>query len=113
MRRLWMLVGISLLVLLPACAAATPEPAPADTPTLAVLDNTPAPQTAPTAEPALDVTPTAVPFSASSPASCTVTSTIPDPDPSIAALFAPISEDDRASGPPDAVVTILEYSDFQ
>lgn len=104
------------LLLLPACGAATPEPTPSveaeplPEPTLTAEV---VPTTAATVPAELDAAPTPADFAASGPASCTVTTMIPDPDPNIAALFAPITEDDWVVGPPDAVVTILEYSDFQ
>jgi cyclophilin family peptidyl-prolyl cis-trans isomerase/protein-disulfide isomerase len=117
MQKRWMVAGVLLLLFLPACAAATSEP-PLATEALAATQ--PVPTSAATmvveatqavTEP--EQTPTQVEFTASGPASCTVVSTIPDPDPAVAALFSPITEDDWVIGPPDAAVTIIEYSDFQ
>jgi len=117
MQKRGLIAGLLLLLFLSACAGAAPETPRATDAATAVAG---APSIEATAaiestSPALDAesTPTAAAFSASGPASCTVVSTIPDPDPAIAALFAPITEDDWVQGPPDAVVTILEYSDFQ
>jgi protein-disulfide isomerase len=117
MRKRWMLIGIFLLLFLQACAAATPEPL-LETEPAATAEPAPATEAAPAAEATQavsdpEITPPAVDFAASGPASCTVVSTIPDPDPTVAALFAPITDDDWVLGPPDAAVTILEYSDFQ
>lgn len=80
-----MALGAVAATVLAACAPSTPAP----TPTL-----TPLP---PTATP---VPPTAVP---------TVQATASGPD----SLFPPITNADWQSGPANARVTIIEYSDFQ
>lgn len=102
----WILAGALWVLVVAGCAAPVEQPtppAPEATPSIAATQPTPQP----------DDVPTAVAFSASDPASCTVVSVIPQPDPAIAALFPPITEDDWVFGPPDAAVTILEYSDMQ
>jgi protein-disulfide isomerase len=111
MRKLWIAASLLLLLISGACAAATPEPAPGieATPTPAATAVEAATPVA--IEP--EITPTSVGFAASGPASCTVVSSMPEPDPTQVALFPPVTEDDLAFGPPDAAVTILEYSDFQ
>jgi hypothetical protein len=105
----------ALLLMLPACAPATPEPTPVveATPLQATFTSAAVPVVEATQPAAPVASPTAVEFPVISQTSCTVVSMIPEPDPSIAALFPPITEDDWVKGPADAVVTILEYSDFQ
>jgi hypothetical protein len=44
---------------------------------------------------------------------CTVVSPRPTPAPELETLFSPDPETDWIVGPEDALVTILEYSDFQ
>ncbi len=46
-------------------------------------------------------------------AGCTVVSPVPTPGPTQPSLFPPVSEQDWARGPSSALVTIVEYSDFQ
>jgi hypothetical protein len=43
---------------------------------------------------------------------CTLISSLPDTPPEYAQIFA-LQESDWTKGPPDAMVTIIEYSDFQ
>ncbi len=43
---------------------------------------------------------------------CTLFSSVPEPSPEYADLFA-VTEKDWASGPEDAAVTLIEYGDFQ
>lgn len=88
MRKLLLPILLLAAVILAACA-------PAATP-------------APTATPV----PTQPPVPTSGPASCTVESTLPKPDPADAARFAPVTEKDWIQGSPDARITLLEYSDF-
>jgi ABC-type transport system substrate-binding protein len=119
MYKLWIGASLLCVLVLGACAVATPESSPELAPeTVLPQEATQAPTAVPTeaADPATlepVVVPTSVDFSASGPASCTVVSTIPDPDPTQAAVFPPVTEEDWTFGPPDAAVTILEYSDFQ
>jgi protein-disulfide isomerase len=111
MQKLWILASLLLIMLAGACAAATPEPAPETEATQAPAATAVEAATPVAVEP--EITPTIVDFAASAPASCTVVSSMPEPDPTQVALFPPVREDDLAFGPPDAAVTILEYSDFQ
>ncbi|HSV86810.1 MAG TPA: peptidylprolyl isomerase [Levilinea sp.] len=113
MQKRWVLTGALLILILVGCAAPSPGPTPA-----AMAVETAALEATPTFKatqpaPELEATPTSVAFSISDPASCTVVSMIPEPDPAVAAQFPPITTDDWVFGPPAAAVTILEYSDFQ
>lgn len=106
MRKLWPLFALLALLALNACA---PQAATSPTATVALT---------PTGEKAgadtEDGVPTPVQFEASGPATCTTAgSLLPTPDPTVTALFPRVSEGDWATGPVDAQVTILEYSDFQ
>jgi hypothetical protein len=119
MKRRWIAAVVLMMLLLSACSAATPPPATEvgtpetntveAAPTLSPTDTMEATEAA--AEP--EAAPTAVEFTASAPATCTVVSLIGEPDPTQVAAFPPVTEDDWVFGPPDAMVTILEYSDFQ
>jgi cyclophilin family peptidyl-prolyl cis-trans isomerase/protein-disulfide isomerase len=44
---------------------------------------------------------------------CKVTALVPTPNPTIEALLPPVSAEDHILGAKDALVTIVEYSDFQ
>ena len=44
---------------------------------------------------------------------CTVSTLLPQADPTIVSRFSPVSEADWQRGPTDAAVTIVEYGDFQ
>ena len=46
-------------------------------------------------------------------AGCRVTGSKLKPDPTMEALFPAVSEKDWVTGPRDATVTVIEYSDFQ
>jgi hypothetical protein len=46
-------------------------------------------------------------------ANCTVVSRQSPPDPTQDAIFPPVDASDWAHGPEDAMVTIIEYGDFQ
>lgn len=65
---------------------------------------------APTATPTLFI-PTSVPPSPVSP--CSALSFEPTPGPEAPSLFPKVDPDEHTSGPEDAAVTIIEYSDFQ
>jgi len=49
----------------------------------------------------------------SPPPGCTVVSPRPTPGPTEQSLFPPANEEDWVSGPENAAITIIEYSDFQ
>jgi hypothetical protein len=53
------------------------------------------------------------PVSANGPSGCMAFSAIPEPNPTLEAIFPPPREDDHVKGAEDAIVTIIEYSDFQ
>ncbi len=92
------LIPVLLTLLLTACgpqatAVPTAQPDPTQTPTGSI--------------------PTAV-IPTSGPAACVAQSGfLPTPDPTTAAAFPPVSENDWSVGPEDARLTIIEYSDFQ
>lgn len=120
MRRLLIPI-IFLAMILAACQANTPvtteipnetesiqsTEAPTDTPvkTEAVQNTEVAEETSiPNEEDALSDSP---------PPGCTVISARPTPGPTEQSLYPPVSEEDWVSGPDDASITIIEYSDFQ
>jgi len=90
---------ILLLTLLAACSSATVAPTRAPTPTPTVVQ--PTPTTAITATAA----PTATPF----PTGCQATTLLPEPP----AVIPPAAEGEASIGPSTALLTIVEYSDFQ
>ncbi len=49
----------------------------------------------------------------SSPARCRVTNLLATPEAATKALYPPPSESDWSKGPDNALVTFMEYSDFQ
>ncbi len=104
MRKPWPLFVFMVLLALSACA-----PQAVVTPTA-----TQAPTTVSAAPTAAAGDPTQVQFQASGPATCTSRSgKAIEPNPTIAALFPPITEQDHILGPASAKMTIIEYSDFQ
>ncbi len=111
-KRLIMLLLIAGLAL----AACTSESAPpAETQDASSPATAPANDAATAAIPA-NTTPEATPEpviqGASSPANCVAASAHPTPDATQTALFPPPSDKDWIKGPPEAYITILEYSDF-
>lgn len=91
--------ALALAACKPKSTIATVAPAASQTPTAA-------------AEPTQAAITTSDPI----PALCTVTSLLPTPEPTEAAvmsLFAPVSAADHTLGEATAAVTITEYSDFQ
>jgi len=44
---------------------------------------------------------------------CMVTSTIPQPDPTVQALIPAVDDNDNILGNKEAAVTFIEYSDYQ
>jgi cyclophilin family peptidyl-prolyl cis-trans isomerase/protein-disulfide isomerase len=114
MRKSIVLVFLVLTLALGACQPA-PTAAPAVEPTAtlpiipsATIDLTPSPTatTAATLEPTLAIT-------KSDPATCSATPVIPTPDPNMVSYLPEVSENDWVTGPSDAVLTIVEYGDFQ
>lgn len=108
------IVLLVLAFLLSACQGAT-QTQPVSTP----LGVTPAATAAyrPTSAATLAVAGTpgeastvSTPAGTAAPAKCTVVSRAAKP--TEASLFAPVSGSDWTQGPPDAPVTIIEYSDF-
>jgi hypothetical protein len=103
MRKLWFNILIAAALLLAACgqaqtgastptteAAASPPPGGEERPTLPTQD------------------PNAVEMS------CNVVSLSPTPGPTQVSMFPPVGEGDWAKGAGDeAILTIIEYSDFQ
>jgi hypothetical protein len=89
------LAAITFTLVVTACGS-QPTPAPSPTappPTLTIP--------APTAVPTLALT------------TPTVQAATPGPTPTEASLFAPVTEADWQAGPAEALVTIVEYGDFQ
>lgn len=107
------LIALSMLVLVLGLSACTGAPSDAD-PTA-----TPEPvtQAAPTAEsPAPTETGSGSETSSDLPESdptCEVDPPLPTPNPTDEMLFAPDPEEDWIKGPDDALITIVEYADFQ
>ena len=50
---------------------------------------------------------------AGAPPGCTVISPPATPGPTEQSIFPPVSEKDWSTGPKDAAITLIEYSDFQ
>lgn len=55
----------------------------------------------------------AAPAASAAEPGCTVVSRQPTPNPTQESLLPPAGEEDWSKGPPDAKVTIIDYSDFQ
>lgn len=94
MRKVWIFVALLALLALSACgkivpaATATPEPTVAPTAAAGEVSTTPT-------EP------------------CSVVNTFPTPRTFEEVNLAPITAEDHAFGPEDAMLTLVEYSDFQ
>jgi cyclophilin family peptidyl-prolyl cis-trans isomerase/predicted DsbA family dithiol-disulfide isomerase len=101
MKRIWPVIIILAAALLAACGGAGQSPvntaAPAASATPVPATTAPNPTTPPQ--------PTATPI----PTGCQVTSILPSWDP----IFPPVTTSDWQKGSKDALVTIIEYSDFQ
>ena len=110
MRKPWLLFVLMALMALSACAPqATAVPTAVKT---ATQPTAPAATQPNAAAPAGE--PTQAQFQASGPATCTTkNSLLPAVDPTVVALFPPITEKDHVQGPATANVTIVEYSDYQ
>ena len=106
-----LLLTILVIGLLTACAGEAPSATPVSSATAAQVNPSAVPGAtkiqpsvnAPTKEASK---PTQAPV-------CTVRSNRSQPNPTVEALLSPIDEQDWTTGPKDASVTILEYSDFQ
>ena len=105
MKKTWFFIVMAAVLLLTACKPKS------------VITSATAEPTADTATATAVVTPTtAAIVSSSIPAICTVTSFLPTPEATEAAvnsLFAPVTAADHTLGLATAKVTILEYGDFQ
>lgn len=102
-RKIFFITSI-LAFLLPACAGS--QPIVTETPTS--QSATLAPTTQSTDAPSQET-----PVVQALAPGCNVISQQPTPGPTQQSIFPPVSEDDWVKGPPDAYVTITEYSDFQ
>jgi cyclophilin family peptidyl-prolyl cis-trans isomerase/protein-disulfide isomerase len=108
MTKHWIFSVLALVLLLSACApaaTATPTAAPTATPAAAQA-------TLPSGQPSVEPT---VAFEASGPARCTAAAgpVIGTPNPTEVSLFPKANDKDWSSGPTDAPVTFIVYSDFQ
>jgi cyclophilin family peptidyl-prolyl cis-trans isomerase/protein-disulfide isomerase len=101
MKRIWPVILVLAAMVLAACDGG-------QSPIKSAATATPAPQpttAAPAAQPTQAIPPTPTPL----PNGCQVTSLLPDWDP----VFPAIKDTDWQKGPKDAMITILEYSDYQ
>jgi protein-disulfide isomerase len=99
---------IFFILALTLVACTTNEPTPTQETTVEVAD-TPSPR-----PPQPTATATKVQLSGDgSLMACNVVSLLPPIDPTQAAVFPPVSEDEWTQGAEDARVTIVEYADFQ
>lgn len=97
MKKMWLFWLLAALWLA-ACGQATPEPVATGAPTEAAI---------------MTAAPTAL-IPTSGPASCIAqTGVFPTPDPALEAAFPSPGEDDWVQGSSTALLTIIEYSDFQ
>lgn len=92
-------IGLALLALVLSGCAGSPSPVP--------TQSVSTPQTAATVAPLIS------PNTPTRPPGCTVQSSQPTSNPTVESLLPPATEKDWRKGPDDALVTILEYSDFQ
>ena len=116
---LFLLVG--LVLILGACsggdqtqATQTPEP---ESDVKTIDTDPPAVEATETDPPPIQASPTqdseSISAGTGSGMECTVTELLPPIDPTTQALFPPVSGDEWAIGPGDALLSIVEYSDFQ
>ena len=121
MRKQWLLLLVGLVLVLGACsgqeqstATQTPEP---DVDVQVTETDPPADQ-ADAADPPQAAATAAedgekIAASDGTVIECTVTSLLPEVDPTTQAIFPAVSSEEWAKGPEDATLTIVEYSDFQ
>jgi len=117
--RKWIYCAFLLAWFLTACSSGekspslTALPKPTETFSLKLPTKTMSPTQAP--EPTVTSASTQKPILASgeSMPGCTAKSLFPTPNPTMEALFPPVSQEDWARGPETASVTLIEYSDFQ
>ena len=114
-KHLLIVAALGLIPLLAACgkAAATPTPEATDEPTAAVASPRPESEATPAAAPASEEATEIAPepeaaFPTPHPNPECVAEPIPE-DPNI----PPVTADEWSKGPDDALVTIVEYADFQ
>lgn len=88
MRKFWLLLALSAALILTACGQATPTTAPQTTQSSQVIP-------------------------AGEPMACTIFSPFPEPKDPAALKLPAISESDWSRGSEDAILTLVEYSDFQ
>lgn len=106
MSKYTLLLLLALALLLAACGGVSPVSPTIVAPT-AALPATSIPKTAATATSAGGGT------LAEAPAGCTVISPKNTPGPTAQSLFPAVTDKDWSTGPKDASVTLIEYSDFQ
>jgi hypothetical protein len=110
--------AVLLIVALAACSGQTTE-APAvsggdsDSAEAAPAAESEAEPAAPTATAVSAANEEVSEVSMNGPSGCTAFSVIPEPNPTLEALFPPPGADDHVKGPAEASVTVIEYSDFQ
>jgi len=113
MRKPVLLVVLAFALILGACTpSATAAPAAVPTATLplptATIDLTPSVTATPSAtpEPTIEII-------KSDPATCQVSPVVQPPDPNATSYLPDVTVSDWKTGPEDAIVTIIEYGDFQ
>jgi cyclophilin family peptidyl-prolyl cis-trans isomerase/protein-disulfide isomerase len=101
MRKLWLIIILSVAVILSACSQSTPPdsgaPSGQDEPNVSQPTRTPVPARNPAA---IDM-------------ACEVVGIAPTPGPTEISMFPAVGEDDWVMGNSSANLTITEYSDFQ
>lgn len=103
-------LALSACTALPTTAVSTPLPTQNLVLATATQGVTPVPTIPPTPTTTLEPTVTIVP---SGPATCQVTAAIPTPNPTAAAQFPSVTDSDWSTGPANALITIIEYGDYQ
>jgi hypothetical protein len=117
--RKWIYFVFLLAWFLTACSSGekspslTALPKPTETFSLKLPTKTTSPTQAPEPTDTPASTQESIPVSGESLPGCTAKSLFPTPNPTMAALFPPVSQGDWVRGPETASVTLVEYSDFQ